>query len=126
MTVRDALHDGKMLVIHSYDRKQDRKRKAGEFVEGNKANKYGATSTETRQEATNPAQKTLNKYFNIPSSMNTFNNSENSAISFREKVSDLEQKTEQNQTVKKGLSLVFPTEKYLCSPMMKFPTNHPG
>ena len=45
MNVRDALHDGKTLVICSYDGKQNLKRKASKFVEGNKANKCGGTST---------------------------------------------------------------------------------
>lgn len=125
MSVRDALHDRKTLVIRSYDKKQNRKRKAGEFVEGNKANKCGATSTRTSQDANHlresrlipdakkPMQKTLNKYFTIPSSVKTFNISEKSALSFSEKVSDHEQKTEQNQTVKKGGIPCFPNRQIL-------------
>lgn len=73
MSIRDALHDWKKPVICSYDKKQNRKRKASEFVEGNKANKCGATSTKTSQDikhlresrlipdAKKTVQKTLSK-----------------------------------------------------------------
>lgn len=51
MSVRDALHDGKKLVVCSYDEKQNQKRRAEEFVEGNEVNKYGATPTKTSPQA---------------------------------------------------------------------------
>jgi len=85
MSVRDAFHDGKTLVIRSSDGNQNRKRKVGEFVKGNEGNKFGATSTETSQDTKHlresrltpgpkkPAQKTLNKYFtNVLSSKGYF------------------------------------------------------
>ena len=81
-------------------------------MEGNKGNKYGATSTETSQEAKHLhesrlipgakklAQKKLNKHFTIPSSTNTFNISEKSDISFSEKV--MSRKLSKTKLLKRG------------------------
>ena len=117
MSVGDALHEGKTLVIRSYDEKLNEKRKAGEIEEGSEANKCAATSTKTSQEAKQlpeskrPVQKTMSKYFSIPSSAKTSNILEKSAMSFSANVNDHEQKSEQNKTVKKGDTPPFPNRK---------------
>ena len=123
MSVQDALHDGKTLVIRSYNEKVNQKRQAGEFAEGIKASKCGVTCKETSQEdnqlregrlipdAEKLVQKTLNEYFSISSRAKTSTNSEKSCVSFNENGNDHEHKTEQNQTVKKGDLPCFPNRK---------------